>query len=72
MATVGTGKKAPSKFALGATNHKPEKTIGRSEKIFLLRLPAQLCKQAREKAASRTISLRQFILEAIEKASRTK
>jgi predicted HicB family RNase H-like nuclease len=72
MATVKAGKKAPSKFVLGARDHEPEKKTDRSEKIFLLRLPAQLCKQAREKAASRTISLRQFILEAIEKASRRK
>ena len=72
MARVKTGKKAPSKFVLGANNHEPEKNTDRSEKIFFLRLPAQLCKQAREKAASRKISLRQFILEAIEKASRKK
>ena len=71
MVTVKTGKKAPSEFLLGPKNHDPEKKTDRAERIFLLRLPAQLCKQAKEKAVSRTISLHQFILEAIDKATRT-
>jgi predicted HicB family RNase H-like nuclease len=57
---------------LDVKNHETEKKTDRSERIFLLRIPIQLYDQAREKAASRTMSLSRFILEAIEEATRKK
>ena len=72
MTAVKPGKKAPSKFVLGAKNQELQKKTDRPERIFILRIPAQLYKEAGGKAASRTITLHQFILDAIEKASRTR
>ena len=69
MATIKPGKNAPSKFVLGGNNHELRKKADRPDKIFILRIPTQLYKEAKGKAFSRTITLHQFIIDAIEKAS---
>ncbi len=57
---IGTLKWPPTPSA--------RKTLSK-EKIFLLRIPIEMYEQAREKAASRNMSLREFILEAVRQAS---
>ena len=72
MATIKPGKNAPGKFVLRGNNHELRKKADRPDKIFILRIPAQLYKEARKKTVSRTITLHQFILDAIKKASQEK
>lgn len=67
---ISTKKPAttPDDFVSGAKADAAARKEYTRDKTFLLRIPAELHEQAREKAADERISLHEFILQAMATA----